>query len=311
MRRRGGRRRRPCLFESNFMIDSMTGFGRGEAAVGNASGAVELRSVNSRFCEVSVRLPRNLSEYETDVQARIKQQFSRGRISVQAQVETSTGDVLPIQVDPEGVRAYMSILNDLRAQAGITAPVRLEHLLNYSDIFTSPDPPVDEHESMWKAVSEALDGAIEELRRMRRQEGSALLADLEQRIEAIDRQLGRVEDRAPMRVEEARERLNRRLGELMEDDRLDRDRLELEIALLADRVDVTEECVRLRSHLELFRQSLNSETPEGRKLNFIAQEINREVNTIGAKANDSEIAHIAVEMKDELEKIREQVQNVE
>jgi uncharacterized protein (TIGR00255 family) len=293
------------------MIDSMTGFGRGEAAVGNASGAVELRSVNSRFCEVSVRLPRNLSEYETDVQARIKQQFSRGRISVQAQVETSTGDVLPIQVDPEGVRAYMSILNDLRAQAGITAPVRLEHLLNYSDIFTSPDPPVDEHESMWKAVSEALDGAIEELRRMRRQEGSALLADLEQRIEAIDRQLGRVEDRAPMRVEEARERLNRRLGELMEDDRLDRDRLELEIALLADRVDVTEECVRLRSHLELFRQSLNSETPEGRKLNFIAQEINREVNTIGAKANDSEIAHIAVEMKDELEKIREQVQNVE
>ncbi len=293
------------------MIDSMTGFGRGEAELESASATVELRSVNNRYCEVSVRLPRNLSEREADVQARIKKVFSRGRISAQIQVETVSDDLLPIRVDPEGVRAYMTLLNQLRDEAGITAPVRLEHLLNYSDVFQTAEPPADQAETMWNAVLEALDTAIEALRRMRRQEGSALLADLEHRIEAIDHQLDRVEARAPTRIEEARERLHQRLREVLDDERIDRERLEMEIAMLADRLDVTEECVRLRSHLEMFRQSLNSETPEGRKLNFIAQEINREVNTIGAKANDSEISHIAVAMKDELEKIREQVQNVE
>ena len=136
---------------------------------------------------------------------------------------------------------------------------------------------------------------------MRRQEGSALLADLETRTHAIEEQLTLVEQRAPERVNGARERLRSRLKDLVEDERIDNDRLEMEIALLADRLDITEECVRLRSHLELFRQSLNSEHAEGRKLNFISQEINREVNTIGSKANDAEIAHLAVQMKDDLE----------
>lgn len=293
------------------MIDSMTGFGRGEASVDNVSATVELRSVNNRYCEVSVRLPRSIGERESDVQARIKERFSRGRISAQIQVETSSDDILEIEVDPEGVRAYMNLLNRVRAAAGIEAPVRLDHLLNYSDIFQTAEPPEDQAETIWDAVQQALDVAIATLAEMRRQEGSALLADLEQRIDAIGRHLKRVEERAPVRVEEARQRLQDRLREIMDDDRIDRDRLEMEMAVVADRVDITEECVRLRSHLELFRQALNSANPEGRKLNFISQEINREVNTIGAKANDSEIAHIAVEMKDELEKVREQVQNVE
>lgn len=293
------------------MIDSMTGFGRGEAEVDGSAAVVELRSVNNRFCEVSVRLPRNLAEREADVQASLKKAFSRGRISAQIQVETVSEEVLPVQVNLAGIHAYMTLLNELREQAGIAAPVRLEHLLNYSDVFTTPEPTAGQAETMWRAVQQALEVAIEEMRRMRRQEGSALLADLEHRIEAIDRQLDRVEARAPTRVDEARERLRQRLQDALEEERIDRDRLEMEIAMLADRLDVTEECVRLRSHLELFRQALNSPTAEGRKLNFIAQEINREVNTIGAKANDSEISHIAVEMKDELEKIREQVQNVE
>ncbi len=293
------------------MIDSMTGFGRGQAQVGNSTATVELRSVNSRYCEVSVRLPRLISEYESDVQTRLKQTFSRGRISAQIQVETNLGEALNIAVDPEAVRGYTALLNRLRAAAGIVEPVRLEHLLAYSDVFTTPETPSEAAEEMWAAAAEALDDAIDHLRRMRRQEGSALLADLETRITAIEKQLAQVEQRAPARVDEARERLRSRLAELAGDDRVDGDRLEMEIALLADRLDVTEECVRLRSHLELFRQSLNSEDPEGRKLNFIAQEINREVNTIGSKANDAEVAHLAVQMKDDLEKIREQVQNVE
>ena len=293
------------------MIDSMTGFGRGQAQVGNATANVELRSVNSRYCEVSVRLPRALSEYESEVQSIIKQAFSRGRISVQVQVETSAEDILSIELDEDTVRAYSGLLNRLRAAAGVAEPLALDHLLHFSEIFRTPDEPSKASDEMWAAVEEALTAAINQLRVMRRQEGSALLADLEARIEAIAGQLKLVEERAPLRVAEARTRLRSRMVDLLDDDRLDRDRLEMEMALLADRLDVTEECVRLQSHLELFRQSLNSENPEGRKLNFIAQEINREVNTIGSKSNDAEIAHLAVQMKDELEKIREQVQNVE
>ncbi len=289
----------------------MTGFGRGQAQVGHSTAIVELRSVNSRYCEVSVRLPRSLSEYESDVQTRIKQAFSRGRISTQIQVETVAEDIIAIEIDPDAIHAYTGLLNRVRAAAGIADPIRLEHLLNYSDIFTTREAPADAAEEMWSATTEALDEAIRQLRRMRRQEGSALLADLETRIRAIATQLDEVEQRAPNRIEEARVRLRGRLQELLDDERVDRDRLETEIAVLADRLDVTEECVRLRSHLELFRQSLNSEGAEGRKLNFISQEINREVNTIGSKANDAEIAHVAVQMKDELEKIREQVQNIE
>ena len=293
------------------MIDSMTGFGRGQAQVGNTTAIVELRSVNSRYCEVSVRLPRVLSEYEAEVQSRLKHAFSRGRISVQVQVETSSDEILPIELNEDAVRAYSGLLNRLRAAAGVAEPLALDHLLHFTEIFRTPDEPSRASDEMWAAAEEALAAAVHELRAMRRQEGSALLADLEGRIEAITGQLKLVEERAPLRVEEARTRLKSRLEDLIDDDRLDRDRLEMEIALLADRLDVTEECVRLRSHLELFRQSLNSENPEGRKLNFIAQEINREVNTIGSKSNDAEIAHLAVQMKDELEKIREQVQNVE
>lgn len=293
------------------MIDSMTGFGRGQAEVKNVAATVELRSVNNRYCEVSARLPRSLGDYESEVQARIKKVFSRGRITVQVQLDAAADEVLPIEVDQDAVRAYTSLLNRLRAAAGVSEPIRLEHLLNYSDIFTTAETSSDEAELMWEATAAALDQAIEELRRMRRQEGSALLADLEERISAISRLLDSVQERAPVRVEEARQRLRGRLVDLIDDDRIDPERLETEIAILADRLDITEECVRLRSHLDLFRQSLNSENPEGRKLNFISQEINREVNTIGAKSNDAEVAHLAVQMKDELEKIREQVQNVE
>ncbi len=293
------------------MIDSMTGFGRGQAEVGNVAVTVELRSVNNRFCEVSTRLPRSLSEYEAEVQARIKKAFSRGRITVQVQLDESAEASLPIAIDEDAVRAYTGLLNRLRAVAGISEPIRLEHLLQYSDIFEASNSNSDRAEAAWEATTIALDQAIDEMRRMRRQEGTALLTDLEDRIRTIERLVDDVERRAPLRVEEARERLRSRLEDLLSDDRIDRARLETEVAILADRLDITEECVRLRSHLEMFRQALNSEHPEGRKLNFISQEINREVNTIGSKSNDAEIAHLAVQMKDELEKIREQVQNVE
>ncbi|GIV58770.1 MAG: YicC family protein [Rhodothermaceae bacterium] len=294
------------------MIASMTGFGRATAEAEGFTATVEMRSVNSRFCEVSVRLPRAMAAYEAEVQRRVKQAFARGRINVNIQVERQGDEALALKVDRKAAWAYARMLEAVREAAGLEDPVRLEHLLQFSEIFNPPEEAEeDAAEPAWAAVEAALAAAIETLRAMRRQEGAALETELAARLDALEALLNDVEARAPLRLDEARTRLYERLEELLGDERINPDRLELELALLADKLDVTEECVRLRSHLALFREALAGSEPVGRKLNFLAQEINREVNTIGSKANDAAVAHLVVRMKEELEKIREQVENVE
>ncbi len=293
------------------MINSMTGFGRGQARHETFTATVELRSVNSRFCEVSVRMPRSLNAYESDLQARLKKAFSRGRFNVQIQVEEAADDALPVRFDARSVRAYTRLLDTLRTTAGIEAPVTLDQLLKFSDAFLTADEHPEAHARAWQAVQAALEQAIDGMKTMRRQEGAALEADLAARIDLIEARLNDVDAVAPGRIAQARTRLHERLADLLGDERVNPERLEFEIALLADRLDVTEECVRLRSHLQLFREALANPEPVGRKLNFLAQEINREVNTIGSKANDAAVAHLVVQMKEELEKIREQVENTE
>jgi uncharacterized protein (TIGR00255 family) len=293
------------------MIASMTGFGRGFAQQDGVAATVELRSVNNRYVDVSVRLPQRLSAHETDVQTRLKDAFERGRIKAQVQVEKTDAVDLAVRVNHEAARAYGQLLEEARQAAGIDAPVRLADVLRYGDVFTAAEDDPDETERIWQVVRQALDSAIDALRTMRLEEGRALLEDLSARNDAIEALLIRVEERAPDRVDEARDRLRERLGELMEDARINPERLEQEIAIVADKLDITEECVRLHSHLSLFREALANDAAVGRKLNFITQEIHREVNTIGSKANDPEIARYAVQMKEEVEKIREQVQNVE
>ncbi len=293
------------------MIESMTGFGRGTAEEGGITATVEMRSINSRFCEISTRLPRILSDYEAVLQTMLKQAFTRGRITVQVQISEASDELLPIRVDESAARAYTQLLEKLRAAAGIKDSVKLEHLLTFSDIFTTADDGNPVAETAWEATRKAVEIAAEALHLMRRQEGEALRQDLQARIDAIAARLAEVEKRAPERINEARQRLYSRLEDFFKDERVNPDRLEMEITLLADRLDVTEECVRLRSHLQLFTEALENPDPVGRKLNFLVQEINREVNTIGSKANDSVIAHLAVDMKEELERIREQVQNIE
>lgn len=293
------------------MIESMTGFGRGTAEVGGITATVEMRSINSRFCEISTRLPRVLSDYEAVLQSMLKQAFSRGRITVQVQIEEASDELLPIRVDESAARAYTQLLEKLRLAAGIKDPVKIEHLLTFSEIFTTVDDGSPASEIAWEATRKAIEISAEALHLMRRQEGEALRLDLQARIDTITERLSEVEKRAPERVTEARQRLHNRLADFFTDERVNPDRLEMEITLLADRLDVTEEIVRLRSHLQVFTEALNNPEPVGRKLNFLVQEINREVNTIGSKANDSAVAHLAVEMKEELERIREQVQNIE
>jgi uncharacterized protein (TIGR00255 family) len=292
------------------MIESMTGFGRGSAERDGLTAIVEMRSVNSRFCEVAVRLPRTLSDREPEVQSRIKHALSRGRVNVQVHLDMAPDDALPLRVDAEAAKSHAKLLESLRLAAGITEPLRLEHLLSFSESLFIPEETSATAEQQWAVAQAALEEAIANLQAMRLQEGRALHDDLIARIVAIEQQLEAVETRAPERVQEARRRLQERLQEWLADDRLDPERLEFEVVMLADKLDVTEECVRLRSHLQLFREGLEGDEAVGRKLNFLVQEINREVNTIGSKANDAEMAHRAVQMKEELEKIREQVQNI-
>lgn len=293
------------------MTASMTGFGRGSAHLDGISIVVELRSVNSRYLEISARMPRLLAEREADLQARIRHAFERGRISVQVQIEADAVQEPGLQVNVSAARAYRQLLDTLRESAGIDEPVGLQHLLTFSDVFTARVDNEDASERLWSGLVQALDEAVADLQGMRRDEGAALQRDLEERLLVMENALGSVEERAPERIAEARARLLQRLEEVLSDERLNRDRIELEMVLYADKLDVTEECVRLRSHINLFREALASEEPSGRRLNFVVQEMNREINTIGSKANDAAIAQRAVSMKEELEKIREQVQNVE
>ncbi len=292
---------------------SMTGFGRATASAGATEATVEVRSVNGRFAEVAVRGPRVVGAFEPAIQAGVKEALGRGSVSVSVTIQRR-GEDAPLVVDPVAARQYARLLHDLRDAAGLApedAPITLESLLRYPEVLV---PPTEDDDAVrteaWSAVEPALAAALDALDAMRVQEGRALAEDLVSRVALIEASLVEIEARAPRRLDEARTRLRERLEELLGDERLNRDRLETEIALLADRLDVSEECVRLRSHLAQFAEALEAPEAVGRRLNFLSQELNREANTIGSKANDSEVARHAVRIKEELERIREQVQNV-
>jgi len=292
------------------MIASMTGYGRGEAEVRGYEAVVELKSVNSRYCEVSLRSPKSLNAHEADIQRTIKTAFSRGRISAFVQVTDPAPDDLPIRVNPKAVAAYRRLLEEVASTAGIEEPISLDHLLKYQDIFEADDIEED-LDAIWDATRMALEAACEAMQTMRLREGEALQTELDERLEGIETRLREAERLAPERVTSSGERLRERLSEIIEEGRIDPERIEFEMAMLADKLDVREECVRLDSHLALFREGMASGEPVGRKMNFLSQEMNREINTIGSKSNDAEMAHLVVGMKEELEKIKEQVENVE
>ncbi|HLA64280.1 MAG TPA: YicC/YloC family endoribonuclease [Rhodothermales bacterium] len=297
------------------MLRSMTGFGRATSAAGHTEATVEVRAVNGRFAEVTVRAPRALAAFEPAIQAGVKEALGRGNVTVSVTLQRRA-DEAPLAVDRAAAARYARLLRELRDAAGLLAdeaPLTLDHLLRYPEVLTATPAGADDDEERseaWAAAEPALSEALQHLDAMRLQEGRALADDLAHRLDLIETALAAIEARAPVRVDEARARLRDRLEEVLGDERLNRDRLETEIAILADKLDVAEECVRLHSHLIQFREALVAPEAVGRRLNFLSQEVNREVNTIGSKANDSEIARLAVTMKEELERIREQVQNV-
>ena len=292
------------------MIASMTGYGRGEAARKGISVAIELRSVNSRFLEVTTRLPRSLSLRENEIKEIVRKKISRGKVNVLMTVEREKDGQLPLAINATAAREYYKLLNKLRKTVKLKESVKLEHLLRFSEVLEQPAlDGADEDE--WEVAQQALDRALDDLALMRRNEGEELKKDFRERLAAIEQTLGRIEILSKEQVPTERTRLRERIQQILEDQTVDEGRLEMELALMADRLDVTEECVRFRSHNKFFIQALDDNEPAGRKLNFLVQEMNREANTIGSKSSASEIAHLVVGVKEELERIREQLQNIE
>ncbi len=295
------------------MLESMTGYGSAERIANGIRVLAELRSVNNRFAEISVKLPRQLSNYELDVREQVRSRFQRGKISVFIQVQADRDLQIPVIVNPSKVQAYRELLETVRSEAGIDAPVTLEHLLRFSDIFDTENSAADNSESLWLIVKPALLEAAEAMKVMRRKEGDELSLDFAGRIAGIETTLAGIARLALDNLEQIRKRLAAKVESVAgKDIAYSRDRLEIELVLAADKLDITEELTRFASHNKFFLEELhNEESGTGRKLNFLLQEQLREANTIASKSQNAEISQQIVHVKEELEKIREQLQNIE
>lgn len=292
------------------MLLSMTGFGRGEVRTEKGMLEVEIRSVNHRFSEISVRLPKFLASLEGRVRERLGSRLSRGKVSVSVSLEGEGGELGRLAINHEVAARYQQVLEELRQRYGVGGEIDLASFLTLPDLLTwERDEPGDEEG--WNLLVPALDLAVTDILEMKRREGETLGRDLLTRLDGMADSIQRIEARVPEMIAGLRGRLQERLAEAAADLEYNRSRLETEIVLFADRTDCTEECVRLRSHLQMFRELVEAPEPVGRKLNFLLQEMNRETNTIGSKAQDVGIAREVIGLKEEIEKIREQVQNFE
>lgn len=293
------------------MITSMTGFGRGEASANGISVTVELKTVNSRYLDISLRLPQSLQERELDLKELLQEHVERGKLNVSIRVDKSEMGEPEITFNENLVQGYKKMLTDLQDAAGIEEPITLRSFLQFNDIFESREQDEETKEKIWELTQDAARSAADELKSMRLQEGSQLENDLLQRIGHIEEMMEIVQDKVKGRSQQVKENLLERINNIIENDKIDPDRLEMEVAILVDKMDITEEIVRTQSHIKFFREAVNNSNSVGRRLNFLSQELNREINTIGSKANDSEISQHVVKAKESLEQIREQVQNVE
>ena len=289
----------------------MTGYGRAEVSKKGVTVAAEVRSVNNRHLEVSTRLPRSLQQREKDVKDLIREHLNRGSLSVSIKIDRENDGASPMKVNTAAAKSIRALLEDLRKATKLKEEVKLEHLLTFSEIFEAQDED-DAGEREWKLAAEAIGKSLVDLNKMRVQEGKELAKDLERRVKWMNAKMDEIEMLSKKRIPEERARLHERIAQLVSDKNIiDQNRLELEIALMADKLDVTEESVRFRSHTKFFVDAMKSSEPSGRRLNFLVQEINREVNTVGSKSNDASMAQLVVSVKEELEKIREQIQNIE
>ena len=292
------------------MIKSMTGYGKAEASSAMGKLMVEIRSVNHRYGEINVKLPRLFLPFENDVRKKIAERMKRGKIDVFVQFEQSAGAGLRLEPDLSLARMYYDALDSIRSSLNMNDPVPLSLVVSQKDVLVARENSVAA-DNLGEELSAVVEAAVNDIEAMRVREGAALAHDVMERRTLLSGLIGQVAERAPAVVAELAQKLRERVRQLAAEVQLEEARLAQEIAILADRGDITEELVRFDSHLQQFDDILKLQEPVGRKLDFLMQEFNREINTIGSKANDSEIAAIVVQVKAELERIREQVQNIE
>ncbi len=290
-------------------IMSMTGFGRWETRVSGHTVIIEIRTVNHRFFEASMRLPRLLAPHEHQARDLLQESLVRGRVNLNVEFEQggSEGELVP---DRTKVAGYVRLAREIAKRHKVGGELDINTLMRFPDVLRRKSSELTA-EQAWPVVEKGISKALKGVLQMRRREGRALTVDMRKRLAAIRSAVGRVEKQMPRRVEEGRRELRKRVDKVLNGARIDESRIASEIAILADRLDTTEEIVRARSHLDQFLQIIREGGAAGRKQNFLLQELQREVNTIGSKANDSKVAREVVSMKEEVEKLREQVQNVE
>lgn len=291
-------------------MNSMTGYGRSRQVLDGREITVEIRSVNHRYLEYSARIPRMYGYLEEKLKTFLQSSMSRGKVEVTVTIQNLTGGDTVVQINQALAKGYLDAMRSQAESLGLKDDLTLSTLTRFNDVFTLQKLEEDQ-QVVWNSVQQVAQQALDQFLEMRRREGERLKLDLLQKLELLNGHVAAVEEQSPKTVAAYRERLLQKMEELLADRCIDQQRILLEAGLYAEKIAVDEETVRLKSHLEQFAQMMEQSGPVGRKLDFLVQEINRETNTIGSKAQDLAVTRRVVEMKSEIEKIREQIQNIE
>lgn len=292
------------------MIKSMTGFGHGEFVNEKYHFTVEIKSVNHRYLDMNIRLPKKLGLFENAVRTLLKEYLERGKVDVFITYEDLTEGSSSLRCNENVAAQYLSYLREMAEKFQIENDVTVSKLARFPDVFVMEEEPLDEEE-LWNGLEQAVRNAAERFAESRAREGEHLKQDLLEKLAVMDSYVDVIEARSPVLLEEYRQRLSAKLQEVLKDTTLDESRIAAEVVIYADRICVDEETVRLRSHIKGTKDALNAGGSIGRKLDFIAQEMNREANTILSKTTDLELSNIGISLKTDIEKVREQIQNIE
>jgi uncharacterized protein (TIGR00255 family) len=288
----------------------MTGFGRSEITEVERKLIVEIKAVNHRYCEISIKMPKKLGFFEAGIRSLLKQYIGRGKVDVFILYEDYTEKNLCVKYNKEIAAEYVSCLQKLSEDFGLENDIKASGLSRYPDVLTLEEQGVDE-EKLWEFLEQGIRKAAEQFVESRVLEGSHLKADIFEKLDGMLRKVNFIEERSPQIIKEYREKLTEKVQELLGDTKIDEGVLATELTIYADKICVDEETVRLVSHIKNMKETLEQTDSIGRKLDFIAQEMNREANTILSKANDIEVSNCAIDLKTEIEKVREQIQNIE
>ncbi len=292
------------------MIKSMTGFGRAEVSEGQRKFTVEMKAVNHRYLDVSVKMPKKLNFFEASIRNLLKEYMQRGKVDLYITYEDLSEQTVSVRYHADVAASYMNYLNEMAETFALENDVRVSNLSRYPEVFTMEEQEIDE-EGIWKDLERTVRLAAEAFVESRLKEGENLKNDLMEKLDGLLDHVAYIEENSPKIIDEYKQKLQSKVRDLMEDNRIDENRLLMEVTLFADKICVDEEIVRLKSHIEMVKSTLIEGGSIGRKLDFIVQEMNREANTILSKSTDLEISNRGIELKTEIEKIREQIQNIE